>query len=70
MTATERGSRKKTEGNGKTSHTQREIWTSWLGLVKGRTGRWTKNEPGWKVIQCGTGTKALLQTFTHDKSYY
>lgn len=47
MIVTERGSRERQkEGSVEKSHTQRETWTSWLGMGKGGIGRWAQNEPG------------------------
>lgn len=47
------------------SHTQRETWTSWLGMDKGGTGRWAQDEDlDWLM-----GTKAADELFIIDKSY-
>lgn len=48
------------KGSVERSDTQRETWTSWLGMGQGGTGRWAQDEPGWRY-RLAHGDEEVMQ---------
>lgn len=56
----EEAEKRQKKGSVERSDTQRETWTSWLGMGQGGTGRWAQDEPGWRY-RLAHGDEEVMQ---------